>query len=83
MCLCMYTQCGSFSAELTSGQIQEAIGEAVNNIIKHFHKPEKEVSSQQPFQNPPLYPDIANLLFLHLSSGVTWFKFKISLANMT
>ncbi|KAM7366804.1 hypothetical protein PAMP_014748 [Pampus punctatissimus] len=26
----------------TSAQIQEAIGEAVNNIIKHFHKPEKE-----------------------------------------
>lgn len=31
-------------AELTSGQIQEATGEAVNNIIKHFHKPEKEAS---------------------------------------
>ncbi|MGH0150611.1 UNVERIFIED_CONTAM: hypothetical protein FKN15_019619 [Acipenser sinensis] len=26
-----------------AGQIQEAIGEAVNNIVKHFHKPEKEV----------------------------------------
>ncbi|KAI1882053.1 hypothetical protein AGOR_G00246730 [Albula goreensis] len=26
-------------------QIQEAIGEAVNNIIKHFHKPEKERGS--------------------------------------
>ncbi|XP_047431086.1 DENN domain-containing protein 5B isoform X3 [Mugil cephalus] len=26
----------------TSAQIQEAIGEAVNVIIKHFHKPEKE-----------------------------------------
>lgn len=33
-------------AELTSGQIQEATGEAVNNIIKHFHKPEKEASDQ-------------------------------------
>ncbi|XP_041113197.1 DENN domain-containing protein 5B-like isoform X4 [Polyodon spathula] len=26
-------------------QIQEAIGEAVNNIVKHFHKPEKERGS--------------------------------------
>ncbi|XP_043944090.1 DENN domain-containing protein 5B-like isoform X2 [Protopterus annectens] len=25
-----------------AGQIQEGIGEAVNNIVKHFHKPEKE-----------------------------------------
>lgn len=33
-----------FILEPTSAQIQEAIGEAVNNIIKHFHKPEKEVS---------------------------------------
>ncbi|KAG7277641.1 hypothetical protein CRUP_025326 [Coryphaenoides rupestris] len=31
--------------KLTSGQIQESIGEAVNNIIKHFHKPEKERGS--------------------------------------
>ncbi|XP_044041837.1 DENN domain-containing protein 5B isoform X6 [Siniperca chuatsi] len=29
----------------TSAQIQEAIGEAVNNIVKHFHKPEKERGS--------------------------------------
>ncbi|XP_037616035.1 DENN domain-containing protein 5B isoform X4 [Sebastes umbrosus] len=29
----------------TSAQIQEAIGEAVNNICKHFHKPEKERGS--------------------------------------
>ncbi|XP_039647982.1 DENN domain-containing protein 5B-like isoform X7 [Perca fluviatilis] len=29
----------------TSAQIQEAIGESVNNIIKHFHKPEKERGS--------------------------------------
>ncbi|KAJ8006449.1 hypothetical protein DPEC_G00107380 [Dallia pectoralis] len=29
----------------TSGQIQEAVGEAVNNICKHFHKPEKERGS--------------------------------------
>ncbi|XP_040031401.2 DENN domain-containing protein 5B isoform X2 [Gasterosteus aculeatus] len=29
----------------TSAQIQEAIGEAVINIIKHFHKPEKERGS--------------------------------------
>ncbi|XP_023274504.1 DENN domain-containing protein 5B-like isoform X2 [Seriola lalandi dorsalis] len=29
----------------TSAQIQEAIGAAVNNIVKHFHKPEKERGS--------------------------------------
>ncbi|XP_053718048.1 DENN domain-containing protein 5B isoform X2 [Synchiropus splendidus] len=29
----------------TSGQIQEFIGESVNSIIKHFHKPEKERGS--------------------------------------
>ncbi|XP_010746605.1 DENN domain-containing protein 5B isoform X2 [Larimichthys crocea] len=29
----------------TSGQIQDAIGEAVNNILKHFSKPEKERGS--------------------------------------
>uniref|UniRef100_A0AAR2L8F8 UDENN domain-containing protein n=1 Tax=Pygocentrus nattereri TaxID=42514 RepID=A0AAR2L8F8_PYGNA len=29
----------------TTDQIQEAISEAVNNIIKHFHKPEKERGS--------------------------------------
>uniref|UniRef100_A0A673X0X7 DENN/MADD domain containing 5B n=1 Tax=Salmo trutta TaxID=8032 RepID=A0A673X0X7_SALTR len=29
----------------TSAQIQEAIGEAVNSICKHFHKPEKERGS--------------------------------------
>ncbi|XP_048355953.1 DENN domain-containing protein 5B isoform X1 [Sphaerodactylus townsendi] len=28
-----------------TGQIQEGIGEAVNNIVKHFHKPEKERGS--------------------------------------
>lgn len=33
-----------FCVELNTGQIQEAIGEAVNGIVKHFHKPEKEVS---------------------------------------
>lgn len=32
-----------FLTELNTGQIQEAIGEAVNGIVKHFHKPEKEV----------------------------------------
>ncbi len=31
------------STEPTTVQIQESLGEAVNNIIKHFHKPEKEV----------------------------------------
>ncbi|XP_055011311.1 LOW QUALITY PROTEIN: DENN domain-containing protein 5B-like [Boleophthalmus pectinirostris] len=29
----------------TSGQIQDAVGEVVNNMIKHFHKPEKERGS--------------------------------------
>ncbi|XP_066490646.1 DENN domain-containing protein 5B isoform X5 [Tiliqua scincoides] len=29
----------------SAGQIQEGIGEAVNNIVKHFHKPEKERGS--------------------------------------
>ncbi|KAG9463677.1 hypothetical protein GDO78_021298, partial [Eleutherodactylus coqui] len=28
-----------------AGQIQEGMGEAVNNIVKHFHKPEKERGS--------------------------------------
>lgn len=32
-----------YFSELNTGQIQEAIGEAVNGIVKHFHKPEKEV----------------------------------------
>uniref|UniRef100_A0A8C4ZUP5 DENN/MADD domain containing 5B n=1 Tax=Gadus morhua TaxID=8049 RepID=A0A8C4ZUP5_GADMO len=36
---------GGRGGKLTSGQIQETIGEAVNNIIKHFHKPEKERGS--------------------------------------
>ncbi|KAE8606100.1 hypothetical protein XENTR_v10010596 [Xenopus tropicalis] len=31
--------------KLNTGQIQEAIGEAVNGIVKHFHKPEKEVTA--------------------------------------
>ncbi|XP_035405984.1 DENN domain-containing protein 5A isoform X1 [Cygnus atratus] len=31
--------------KLNTGQIQEAIGEAVNGIVKHFHKPEKERGS--------------------------------------
>lgn len=30
---------------LNTGQIQESIGEAVNGIVKHFHKPEKERGS--------------------------------------
>lgn len=38
---------GKFKMELERGawarSIQEGIGEAVNNIVKHFHKPEKEV----------------------------------------
>ncbi|MEE6477700.1 hypothetical protein FKM82_011596 [Ascaphus truei] len=33
------------SIKPNAGQIQEGIGEAVNNIVKHFHKPEKERNS--------------------------------------
>ncbi|XP_036745090.1 DENN domain-containing protein 5B isoform X3 [Manis pentadactyla] len=33
------------STKPNAGQIQEGIGEAVNNIVKHFHKPEKERGS--------------------------------------
>uniref|UniRef100_A0A8C9PCE9 DENN domain containing 5B n=1 Tax=Spermophilus dauricus TaxID=99837 RepID=A0A8C9PCE9_SPEDA len=33
------------TAKPNAGQIQEGIGEAVNNIVKHFHKPEKERGS--------------------------------------
>ncbi|XP_044290280.1 DENN domain-containing protein 5B isoform X4 [Varanus komodoensis] len=33
------------NTKLSAGQIQEGIGEAVNNIVKHFHKPEKERGS--------------------------------------
>lgn len=32
-----------FLSELNTGQIQEGVGEAINGIVKHFHKPEKEV----------------------------------------
>ncbi|XP_066556954.1 DENN domain-containing protein 5A isoform X3 [Amia ocellicauda] len=31
--------------KLNTGQIQEAVGEAINGIVKHFHKPEKERGS--------------------------------------
>ncbi|XP_068134357.1 LOW QUALITY PROTEIN: DENN domain-containing protein 5B [Hyperolius riggenbachi] len=33
------------SIKPNAGQVQEGIGEAVNNIVKHFHKPEKERGS--------------------------------------
>ncbi|KAJ6660027.1 hypothetical protein lerEdw1_018225 [Lerista edwardsae] len=36
----------------SAGQIQEGIGEAVNNIVKHFHKPEKEYLLVFPFPPP-------------------------------
>uniref|UniRef100_A0A671MWT1 DENN domain-containing protein 5B n=1 Tax=Sinocyclocheilus anshuiensis TaxID=1608454 RepID=A0A671MWT1_9TELE len=35
----------SLTGQPTTVQIQESIGEAVNSIIKHFHKPEKERGS--------------------------------------
>ena len=31
-------------AELQISDIQEMLGDAVNNLVKHFYKPEKEVS---------------------------------------
>ncbi|XP_072128707.1 DENN domain-containing protein 5A isoform X2 [Mobula birostris] len=31
--------------KLNTGQIQESVGEAINGIVKHFHKPEKERGS--------------------------------------
>uniref|UniRef100_A0A671QC18 DENN domain-containing protein 5A-like n=1 Tax=Sinocyclocheilus anshuiensis TaxID=1608454 RepID=A0A671QC18_9TELE len=31
--------------KLNTGQIQEGVGEAINGIVKHFHKPEKERGS--------------------------------------
>ncbi|XP_032804974.1 DENN domain-containing protein 5B-like isoform X2 [Petromyzon marinus] len=34
--------------ELDTGQIQEAVGEAVNSLVKHFHKPERERGSLTP-----------------------------------
>lgn len=47
LALCLYIDAAAFLiAEPTSAQIQEAIGEAVNNIVKHFHKPEKEASDR-------------------------------------
>uniref|UniRef100_A0A8D3DER6 DENN domain containing 5A n=1 Tax=Scophthalmus maximus TaxID=52904 RepID=A0A8D3DER6_SCOMX len=32
-------------SKLNTGQIQEGVGEAINGIVKHFHKPEKERGS--------------------------------------
>lgn len=47
LCACIVSQhlCLPFSShpELNTGQIQEGVGEAINGIVKHFHKPEKEV----------------------------------------
>lgn len=33
-------------AGMTIPEIQENLGHAVNGLIKHFYRPEKEVSSQ-------------------------------------
>lgn len=42
--LCPHVHCSlSSRLELNTGQIQEGVGEAINGIVKHFHKPEKEV----------------------------------------
>uniref|UniRef100_A0A1A8KC87 DENN/MADD domain containing 5A n=1 Tax=Nothobranchius kuhntae TaxID=321403 RepID=A0A1A8KC87_NOTKU len=35
----------SSKPKLNPGQIQEGVGEAINGIVKHFHKPEKERGS--------------------------------------
>uniref|UniRef100_A0A8C9ZKA2 DENN domain containing 5A n=1 Tax=Sander lucioperca TaxID=283035 RepID=A0A8C9ZKA2_SANLU len=35
----------SSKPKLNTGQIQEGVGEAINGIVKHFHKPEKERGS--------------------------------------
>uniref|UniRef100_UPI00398F339C DENN domain-containing protein 5B isoform X2 n=1 Tax=Pristiophorus japonicus TaxID=55135 RepID=UPI00398F339C len=39
------TSLGGRAAKPNAGQIQEGIGESINNIVKHFHKPEKERGS--------------------------------------
>ncbi|XP_032893608.1 DENN domain-containing protein 5B isoform X4 [Amblyraja radiata] len=39
------TSLGSRTGKPNAGQIQEGIGESINNIVKHFHKPEKERGS--------------------------------------
>ncbi|XP_048463769.1 DENN domain-containing protein 5B-like [Rhincodon typus] len=39
------TSLGGKTAKPNAGQIQEGIGESINNIVKHFHKPEKERGS--------------------------------------
>ncbi|XP_078076365.1 DENN domain-containing protein 5B isoform X7 [Mustelus asterias] len=39
------TSLGGKTGKPNAGQIQEGIGESINNIVKHFHKPEKERGS--------------------------------------
>ncbi|XP_078273589.1 DENN domain-containing protein 5B-like [Rhinoraja longicauda] len=39
------TSLGGRTAKPNAGQIQDGIGESINNIVKHFHKPEKERGS--------------------------------------
>ncbi|XP_055506302.1 DENN domain-containing protein 5B isoform X3 [Leucoraja erinacea] len=39
------TSLGGKAGKPNAGQIQEGIGESINNIVKHFHKPEKERGS--------------------------------------
>ncbi|XP_023809223.1 DENN domain-containing protein 5A isoform X2 [Oryzias latipes] len=40
-----FTISPSSKPKLNTGQIQEGVGEAINGIVKHFHKPEKERGS--------------------------------------
>uniref|UniRef100_A0A4W5KJV2 PLAT domain-containing protein n=1 Tax=Hucho hucho TaxID=62062 RepID=A0A4W5KJV2_9TELE len=39
--------------KLNTGQIQEGVGEAINGIVKHFHKPEKEGPFVTPLDRSP------------------------------
>ena len=41
--VCIYQVSFSIS-ELQVSEIQEMLGDAVNSLVKHFYKPEKEVS---------------------------------------
>ena len=36
--------------EILSAEVQEEMREAANNLVKHFHKPEQEVSNRSPLQ---------------------------------
>lgn len=61
-----------YPLELNTGQIQEGVGEAINGIVKHFHKPEKEVRGlislmylKALFKTPTLYSITDNQTIVH------------------